>query len=61
MGENVARMGVVDLMGVIIQHQFGLRFNAPLGAAMAFTVIAICVIIIGTLGLTLRQSLKARA
>jgi spermidine/putrescine transport system permease protein len=50
-----------SMMGVIIQHQFGLRFNAPLGAAMAFTVIAICVIIIGTLGLTLRQSLKARA
>jgi spermidine/putrescine transport system permease protein len=50
-----------SMMGVIIQHQFGLRFNAPLGAAMAFTVIAVCMIIIGTLGLALRQSLKVRA
>ena len=50
-----------SMMGVIIQHQFGLRFNAPLGAAMAFTVIAVCMIIIGALGLALRQSLKVRA
>ena len=50
-----------SMMGVIIQHQFGLRFNAPLGAAMAFTVIAVCMIIIGMLALALRQSLKAWA
>jgi spermidine/putrescine transport system permease protein len=49
-----------SMMGILIQLQFGFRFNAPLGAAMAFTVIAVCLIVIGLMALLLRQTLKAR-
>lgn len=49
-----------SMMGLMIQHQFGMRFNAPLGAAMAFTIIAVCMIVIGMVGLGLRQTLRAR-
>ena len=49
-----------SMMGVFIQVQFGLRFDAPLGAAMAFSVIAICLIIVGLLALILRRFLRAR-
>jgi len=36
-----------SMIGLFIQSQFGHRLNAPLGAAMSFTVIAICLLIIG--------------
>jgi spermidine/putrescine transport system permease protein len=49
-----------SMMGIMIQLQFGMRYNAPMGAAMAFTIIAICMIVIGMVGLGLRQTLKAR-
>ena len=49
-----------SMFGVFIQMQFGLRFNAPLGAAMAFTVIIICVIIVTLVALLLHRALRAR-
>jgi spermidine/putrescine transport system permease protein len=36
-----------SMIGLFIQSQFGHRLNAPLGAAMSFTVIAICLVTIG--------------
>lgn len=50
-----------SMMGIMIQLQFGMRYDAPLGAAMAFTIIALCMIVIGMVSLGLRQVLKARA
>lgn len=49
-----------SMIGVFIQVQFGLRFDAPLGAAMAFSVIAICLIIVGMTALMLRRALRVR-
>ncbi len=49
-----------SMMGVFIQIQFGLRFNAPLGSAMAFSIIAICAIIVGLVALVIRRTLRAR-
>ena len=49
-----------SMIGVFIQVQFGLRFDAPLGAAMAFSVIAVCLMIVGMVALTLRRALRAR-
>jgi spermidine/putrescine transport system permease protein len=50
-----------SMLGVIIQLQFGMRFNAPLGAAMAFTAIGICVLVIAGFDLLLRRMLRAPA
>jgi spermidine/putrescine transport system permease protein len=49
-----------SMIGSLIQLQFGFRLNAPMGSALAFTMIAIAAITIGTLALTLRQILKVR-
>ena len=46
-----------SMLGVLIQLQFGMRFNAPLGAAMAFTAIVLCLTIIGTVHLVLKRML----
>lgn len=35
-----------SMIGLFIQSQFGHRLNAPLGAAMSFTVIALCLVTI---------------
>jgi spermidine/putrescine transport system permease protein len=48
------------MIGTFIEYQYGSRFNQPLGSAMAFTVIAICVVIVGGAALLLRWSLKPR-
>jgi len=49
-----------SMLGVLIQLQFGMRFNAPVGSAMAFTAIAICVLVIAAFNLILRQALRVR-
>ena len=46
------------MLGVIIQLQFGMRFNAPVGAAMAFTAIAVCLVVIGSFNLLLTRLLR---
>ena len=47
-----------SMLGVIIQLQFGMRFNAPVGAAMAFTAIAVCLVVIGSFNLLLARLLR---
>ena len=47
-----------SMLGVLIQLQFGMRFNAPLGAAMAFTVIAVCIAIIWLFDRLLARALR---
>lgn len=47
-----------SMLGIIIQLQFGMRFNAPVGAAMAFTAIAICLVVIGSFNLLLARLLR---
>jgi spermidine/putrescine transport system permease protein len=49
-----------SMIGVFIQMQFGLRFNAPMGAAMAFSVIAICVVMVGLVALLVRRTFRAK-
>ncbi len=49
-----------SMIGVFIQSQFGLRFNPPLGAASAFTVIALCIVVVAFVALLVRQGLRAR-
>ena len=49
-----------SMIGVFIQMQFGLRFNAPMGAAMAFSVIAICMVIVGLVALLVRRTFRAK-
>jgi len=49
-----------SMIGVLIQLQFGFRFNAPLGSALAFTMIAITILIIGLVALLLFRGLRAR-
>ena len=49
-----------SMLGVIIQLQFGMRFNAPLGAAMAFTAIAICLVVIGGFSVLFSQLVRIR-
>lgn len=48
------------MIGTFIQFQFGLRFNAPLGSAMAFTVIAISVIVVGLAASAVGRALRVR-
>lgn len=49
-----------SMIGTFIEYQYGSRFNQPLGAAMAFTVITICVLIIGCVALAGRALLRPR-
>ena len=49
-----------SMIGLFIQSQFGHRFNAPLGAAMSFTVIAICLVIIAAVGAVIFRTTRAR-
>jgi spermidine/putrescine transport system permease protein len=48
-----------SMIGTFIQFQFGLHFNAPLGSAMAFTMIATSVTIIGLITLGIVRVLRA--
>jgi len=49
-----------SMIGTFIEYQYGSRFNQPLGSAMAFTVIALCMFIIGVVAVIGRWVLKAR-
>ena len=49
-----------SMIGSFIEYQYGSRFNQPLGSAMAFTVIAICVVLIGCIALAGRALLRPR-
>ena len=51
---------VTSMMGVFIQNQFGSRFNAPLGAAMSYSVITISILVIVVVSLALRNWLRPR-
>lgn len=48
-----------SMIGTFIQFQFGLHFNAPLGSAMAFTMIAISVTTVGLITLAIIRILRA--
>lgn len=49
-----------SMIGKLIQLQFGFHVNAPMGAAMAFTVIAICLVAVSLVALILWRTLRAR-
>lgn len=49
-----------SMIGTFIEFQYGSRFNQPLGSAMAFTVIAICLVIVGAVALAMRAALRPR-
>jgi len=49
-----------SMIGIFIQSQFGLRVNAPLGAAMSFSVIALCLMLIAVVGLAVIRIFRAR-
>jgi spermidine/putrescine transport system permease protein len=49
-----------SMIGVFIQSQFGHRLNQPLGAAMAFSVIAICVAAVVAVNAILRRVLRPK-
>ena len=49
-----------SMIGTFIEYQYGSRFNQPLGSAMAFTVIGLCIVIVGAVALLLRWSLRPR-
>lgn len=49
-----------SMIGVFIQSQFGHRLNQPLGSAMAFSVIAICVVTIVVVSFALRRALRPK-
>lgn len=49
-----------SMIGTFIEYQYGSRFNAPLGSAMAFTVIALCVLVVAGMALLLRRVLRPR-
>jgi ABC-type spermidine/putrescine transport system permease subunit I len=48
------------MIGLFIQSQFGHRLNAPLGAAMSFSVIAICLATITTVAWLLFRLTRPR-
>ncbi|GLK69041.1 ABC transporter permease [Hansschlegelia plantiphila] len=48
------------MFGNFIQSQFGLRMNTPSGAAMSFTLIAACMIVLAAVGSGLRRWLQPR-
>lgn len=49
-----------SMIGTFIEYQYGSRFNQPLGSAMAFTVIGLCVLVVGAVALAMRWSLRPR-
>jgi spermidine/putrescine transport system permease protein len=49
-----------SMIGVFIQSQFGHRLNQPLGSAMAFSVIVVCIATIALVGLMLRRGLRPK-
>jgi spermidine/putrescine transport system permease protein len=49
-----------SMFGTFIQFQYGSRFNQPLGSAMAFVVIALCLAIVGLVALVARAALRPR-
>ncbi len=49
-----------SMIGVFIQSQFGHRLNQPLGAAMAFSVIAVCVVSVVAVSMALRRMLRPK-
>lgn len=49
-----------SMMGLFIQSQFGLQLNAPLGSAMSFTVLGLCLVIVMVVAWSLRQALRWR-
>lgn len=49
-----------SMIGTFIEYQYGSRFNQPLGSAMAFTVICICLILLGCLVAIGRALLRPR-
>lgn len=48
------------MIGMFIQNQFGFRVNAPMGAALAFTVIVMTVLLLGVITLAVRQYARWR-
>ncbi|MBN9887092.1 ABC transporter permease [Salipiger abyssi] len=48
------------MYGNFIQSQFGLRMNTPLGAAMSFSLLGCCLLILATVWLVMRRVLRAR-
>lgn len=50
-----------SMIGVFIQSQFGLRMNAPLGSAMSFVVMGLCILIISVFILSFYRVTRARS
>jgi ABC-type spermidine/putrescine transport system permease subunit I len=49
------------MIGVFIQNQFGFRVNAPLGSALAFTVIAGSALILIAVAFLGKRALRPRS
>jgi spermidine/putrescine transport system permease protein len=49
-----------SMIGTFIEYQYGSRFNQPLGSAMAFTVIAISVLVVAGMALLSRRLFRPR-
>ena len=49
-----------SMIGLFIQSQFGHRINAPLGAAMSFTVIALCLLAIAFFAALVYRTTRVR-
>ncbi len=49
-----------SMIGKLIQLQFGFHVDAAMGSAMAFSVIAICLVTVSLVALLLRLTLRAR-
>ena len=49
-----------SMLGVLVQLQFGMRFNAPLGAAMAFTAVLLCLLIIALVNLAFKRLMTVK-
>ena len=49
-----------SMIGTFIEYQYGSRFNQPLGSAMAFTVIAICVLVVVAMAVLLQRSFRPK-
>jgi spermidine/putrescine transport system permease protein len=49
-----------SMIGTFIEYQYGSMFNAPLGSAMAFTVVGICVVVIACVAMAGRAVLRPR-
>jgi ABC-type spermidine/putrescine transport system permease subunit I len=47
-------------MGVFIQAQFTQRLNQPMGSAMAFTMVAASLVLVGLVVLSIRQAFRYR-